>query len=144
MGKSSWEATDNDREIARFGITMQAGVHHLDVNDPNVKAFIEHLVEVSATDAAQMRFKEKCLAEIWQAKIDNFQPGDVVYQADTYGEWIYTHGEALKLPIGTHVEVQYKGQECTFNEVTQKATHPNGPRIKQYRVIYKHEPWSKI
>lgn len=52
----SYEATQSDRDIARIGIEMQAKQHGLDIDDPKVRSFIEHMIEVDATNHAAIRF----------------------------------------------------------------------------------------
>ena len=63
MGIETWTATDTDRTIARTGIEMQAEHYGLDMNDSKVRLFITHLVEVSASDAAQCRFLQNIVHE---------------------------------------------------------------------------------
>ena len=52
----SYTETQADIDIARTGIMIQAHAHNLNVNDPNIKAFLEHQIKVRAADLAGLRF----------------------------------------------------------------------------------------
>lgn len=53
--------TDTDRAVAKQAIELQATHHGLNLNDPNVRSFVDHMIEVSAADHASIRFYTNCL-----------------------------------------------------------------------------------
>jgi hypothetical protein len=54
--KDTWTVTQAHIDHARMGLVMQAKAHGLDLNDKNIKAFIEHEVKVIAAYEAQCNF----------------------------------------------------------------------------------------
>jgi hypothetical protein len=47
--------TQNDRDIATFSMQNQISRFKIDVSDPNIKAFVEHQIEMQATASATIR-----------------------------------------------------------------------------------------
>jgi len=64
---ASFEVSQTDRDIAKQGVETQAKHHGLDLNDPQVRAFVNHMIECSATDMAAIRFYTNALNR-WVAK----------------------------------------------------------------------------
>jgi hypothetical protein len=58
---ASFEVSQSDRDIAKQGVEMQATHHGLDLTDPKVRAFVNHMIECSATDMAAIRFYTNAL-----------------------------------------------------------------------------------
>ncbi len=56
MATNDFTATEDQRKVARSGLTIQAEAHGLDLEDPKVQAFIESQVEVQAQMAAEVTF----------------------------------------------------------------------------------------
>jgi len=56
MAISDFSATEDQRKVARSGLTIQAEAHGLDLEDPKVQAFIESQVAVQAQMAAEITF----------------------------------------------------------------------------------------
>ncbi len=66
MPKESWSTTDNDVEIARIGVMNQATLHGLDVDAPNVKAFLENSILVLAASNAESHWLRGIIDEMVQ------------------------------------------------------------------------------
>ena len=57
----TYEPSQDERTIARTGVMIQAEAHGIDVNDPKIKAFLEHTIEVDACNHAAIRFYTNAL-----------------------------------------------------------------------------------
>jgi hypothetical protein len=58
---ASFEVSQSERVIAKQGVEMQAAAHGIDLTDPKVRAFVDHVIDCSATDMAAIRFYTNCL-----------------------------------------------------------------------------------
>jgi hypothetical protein len=54
-------ATEDQKMVARSGLTIQAEAHGLDLSDSGVQAFIDGQVEVQAQMAAEITFVYKIM-----------------------------------------------------------------------------------
>lgn len=61
MGKPTTVATQTDIDIARIGMTIQAEAHGLDMTDPKIIAFLEHMIQTSAQASAMCRFLQNII-----------------------------------------------------------------------------------
>ena len=58
---ASFEVSQSERDVAKQGVEMQANHFGIDLTDPKVRAFVDHVIECSATDKAAVRFFTNCL-----------------------------------------------------------------------------------
>ena len=56
MATNEWEASQDQVDIAMSGLTCQAQVHGLDLEDEKVQAFIQHFAGIMANDQAHILF----------------------------------------------------------------------------------------
>jgi len=61
MGKPTTVPTQTELDIARTGVTIQAEAHGLDLTDPKISAFVEHMIVVSAQASANCRFLQNII-----------------------------------------------------------------------------------
>ena len=59
----TFEVTQNDLDLAAIGVKAQAEAHGLDMEDPRIKAFLEHLVKVDAANDVWIRMLQNILNE---------------------------------------------------------------------------------
>jgi hypothetical protein len=59
-----WTPSEDEMRISRNGVKLQAEGHGLDINDPNVAAFLEHQAEVIANLHAGMRFQQQVIHDM--------------------------------------------------------------------------------
>lgn len=70
MGIRTWpEPHEDDRKVARIGLTIQAEAHGLDTSDDAVVAFIEHMVEVLAERSAENRWLQNIVNQRTEASV---------------------------------------------------------------------------
>jgi hypothetical protein len=56
--------TKNDRLVAMLGVELQATANGLDINDKNIRSFIDNQIEVIAHWSAQCRWQQSLLHNV--------------------------------------------------------------------------------
>jgi hypothetical protein len=73
MPKASWNASENEITKVHTGLNTQAVAHGLDVNDPKVKAFVDHATIVLATSNAESKWLRTIIDDL-RNQLNNLKP----------------------------------------------------------------------